>query len=391
MPEPFNALSRRTFIGGAAVAGATALAFPSTALGVSAAEKQAEADAVRNQLVGLQADLEAAAENFYTAEAERDAAKQAMEAEQAKIDLANQEIADLQSRLGLRARSMYRSGSATFLDFLMGATSFAEFTQNWDLLNGLNESDAEMVAQTKDLRAQVEALPLSIDLEALCDGSPRWLVFTSANGVRVFFDALHGQKIDLRRLAACRFAVIGPATGDALSDRGILPDLCRETYTSAALADALAERMKAEGETGEAVLLRSRKGAKILPETLRAAGFAVRDVPLYDVRAILPAEGSPALEEGALPWKLDYLLFSSAGGVEQFFAQYGAVPEGTVCACIGEVTARQLKKHAAKDSGRPAPYTGNILTAREATAQALAEAVIRDAQEQACQKRANMF
>ena len=241
------------------------------------------------------------------------------------------------------------------------------------------------------LRAQVEALPLSIDLEALCDGSPRWLVFTSANGVRVFFDALHGQKIDLRRLAACRFAVIGPATGDALSDRGILPDLCPETYTSAALADALAERMKAEGETGEAVLLRSRKGAKILPETLRAAGFAVRDVPLYDVRAILPAEGGPALEEGALPWKLDYLLFSSAGGVEQFFAQYGAVPEGTVCACIGEVTAGQLKKHAAKDSGRPAPYTGNILTAREATAQALAEAVIRDAQEQACQKRANMF
>lgn len=157
MPEPFNALSRRTFIGGAAVAGAAALAFPSTALGVSAAEKQAEADAVRNQLVGLQADLEAAAENFYTAEAERDAAKQAMEAEQAKIDIANQEIADLQSRLGLRARSMYRSGSATFLDFLMGATSFAEFTQNWDLLNGLNESDAEMVAQTKDLRAQVEA------------------------------------------------------------------------------------------------------------------------------------------------------------------------------------------------------------------------------------------
>ena len=45
-------------------------------------------------------------------------------------------------------------------------------------------------------------------------------------------------------------------------------------------------------------------------------------------RAALP------LEEGALPWKLDYLLFSSAGGVEQFFAQYGAVPEGTVCACI---------------------------------------------------------
>ena len=54
------------------------------------------------------------------------------------------------------------------------------------------------------LRAQVEALPLSIDLHALCDGSPRWLVFTSANGVRVFFDALHERKIDLRRGESCR-------------------------------------------------------------------------------------------------------------------------------------------------------------------------------------------
>ena len=35
-----------------------------------------------------------------------------------------------------------------------------------------------------------------------------------------------------------------------MSDRGILPDLCPETYTSAALADALAERMKAEGGDG---------------------------------------------------------------------------------------------------------------------------------------------
>ena len=57
----------------------------------------------------------------------------------------------------IRDSSMYRSGSATFLDFLMGATSFAEFTQNWDILNGLNENDSQMVAETKELRESVEA------------------------------------------------------------------------------------------------------------------------------------------------------------------------------------------------------------------------------------------
>ena len=157
MQEPSPALSRRTFVGGATALAAASLAFPQAAFAVTAAEKQAEADAVRNQLVGLNADLEAAAERYYGALDEQNAARTAMEAEQVKIDEATAQIANLQDHLGTRARSMYRSGSATFLDFLMGATSFAEFTQNWDILNGLNENDTQMVAETKTLRETVVA------------------------------------------------------------------------------------------------------------------------------------------------------------------------------------------------------------------------------------------
>lgn len=157
MPEPSTLLSRRTFLGGAAVASAAALIAPSAAFGVTAAEKQAEADAVRNQLVGLKAELEAAAERYYTALDEQDAARAAMEAEQVKIDEATVQITQLQSRLSTRARSMYRSGSTSFFDFLLGASTFAEFTQNWDILNSINENDAQMVSQTKELRENVEA------------------------------------------------------------------------------------------------------------------------------------------------------------------------------------------------------------------------------------------
>ena len=80
-----------------------------------------------------------------------------MEAEQVKIDEANGKIADLQDKLGTRARSMYRSGSSSFLDFVMGATSFEEFTQNWDLLNKMNENDGQMVDETKVLREELQA------------------------------------------------------------------------------------------------------------------------------------------------------------------------------------------------------------------------------------------
>ena len=52
---------------------------------------------------------------------------------------------------------MYRSGSSTFLDLLLGATTFQAFASNWDLLNDMNQNDADMVEETKTLRSEVES------------------------------------------------------------------------------------------------------------------------------------------------------------------------------------------------------------------------------------------
>ena len=157
MSQSIIDLSRRAFIGGAAALGATSLIIPEFAFAETAAEKQAEADAVRNQLVGLQADLETAGENYYAALDEQESAQRSMEEQQVKIDETTEEIEGLQDRLSTRARSMYRSGSTTFIDFLLGASSFAEFTQNWELLNQSNANDADLVDQTKAAREQRQA------------------------------------------------------------------------------------------------------------------------------------------------------------------------------------------------------------------------------------------
>ena len=42
----------------------------------------------------------------------------------------------------LLVRAAYRTGSASFLDFVLGATSFDEFTSNWDLLTQMNNNDS---------------------------------------------------------------------------------------------------------------------------------------------------------------------------------------------------------------------------------------------------------
>lgn len=157
MREHKHRISRRAFLGGAAAFGAVSLANPAIAFATpSAAEKQAEADSVRLQVGALQDELNKASEDYNSAIEEHDAAVASMEAAQLRIDEANEKISDLQDTLGTRARAMYRSGGNSFLDILLGSTTFEEFATNWGILNQMNENDADMVQETKDLRTEVE-------------------------------------------------------------------------------------------------------------------------------------------------------------------------------------------------------------------------------------------
>ena len=164
MSESTRGLDRRTFLTGAAALGATVLLKPALAFAEpTAADKLAEADAVRARIVDMQAQLDVVTEQYYKALDEHAAAQQAVADAQARIDEATAQIAGLQEKLGSRARSMYRTGQSSVLDFIMGAATFEEFAQNWDLLEKLNDNDASLVQQTKDLRAEVEAAKAELE------------------------------------------------------------------------------------------------------------------------------------------------------------------------------------------------------------------------------------
>lgn len=200
-------------------------------------------------------------------------------------------------------------------------------------------------------------LPLSFDLHALCDGGTHWLVFTSVNGVRLFFQAAARQEIDLRRLNRCRFAVVGSATADALKAHGIYPELCPVCYTTEALGQLLLERVR-PGE--DILLLRSRRASKQLYHLL-AARHLVREIPLYDLRPApqVAADAAQRLEVA------DYLLFSSSSGVELFFDSHRAIPERSVCVCIGPVTAHALRQR----------YDKPFLTAAESSVKGIVQVI----------------
>lgn len=140
------------------IALALAVALPvSFAFATPGEEKQAEADAAYAQLVEMQEAYEQAEADYEEAHDGQLKAEAAVEEAQQRIDAATERITKLQELMGNRARTMYRSGNLTVVDLLFGAASFEEFVNNWDFLAILNQNDADMIKETKELRAEIEA------------------------------------------------------------------------------------------------------------------------------------------------------------------------------------------------------------------------------------------
>ena len=123
---------------------------------VTAAEVEAQAQDVLVQLMAMQETLDDLSNQYFAALSQYQVAVQNRDAAQARIDQLSDRISEIQSRLGDRARDMYRGGAASVIDLLLGSTSFVEFTTNWDLLNKVNQTDADMAEETRSLRTETQ-------------------------------------------------------------------------------------------------------------------------------------------------------------------------------------------------------------------------------------------
>ena len=117
---------------------------------------QAQAEEVLQRLNGMQETLDRTAADYAeaiqaqaNAEGKRDAAAE-------KIEELKGQIAEAQDDLSTRARSMYRNGNGSMIDFIMGSESFEQLANNWGILSRMNEADAALIETVSDLKAQTE-------------------------------------------------------------------------------------------------------------------------------------------------------------------------------------------------------------------------------------------
>ena len=202
-----------------------------------------------------------------------------------------------------------------------------------------------------------------------------WLVFTSANGVRLFFQGLFKDGRDYRCLGHVKFAVIGDGTGRELSGYGFNADYMPDTYCAKALADGL---VQVAGPGDRLLIARSGGGSPVLAQTLLDAGIRFDDIVLYEVSGRQASSFRPEQE-----MRLDYITFASASGVRAFFdcmdkagtgdtANKALGPAGSLkdirLVCIGAVTAHELERQG---------YRADI-TAGQYHIEGLVQAIIKD-------------
>ncbi len=191
-----------------------------------------------------------------------------------------------------------------------------------------------------------------------------WIVFTSSNGVEVFFDTIRDRDLDLRALSALKFACIGKGTADKLREHGFHADFIPERFTAKDLGAALAAAVSKDDRI---LILRATNGSPELSEELTAAGMTFEDRKVYDTENAVFEYGETTSDVTLKLSESDYLVFASAGGVKAFFAS-SDIPEGCTPVCIGKLTADELKKHT----------NCSYLTADTFTAEGICSAILRD-------------
>jgi uroporphyrinogen-III synthase len=191
-----------------------------------------------------------------------------------------------------------------------------------------------------------------------------WILFTSANAARFFANSCRrlGVAFDENEKPQC--AAVGPATASAAAAEGFKITFVAKEFLGTALARELGKSLAGK----RALLPRSERAGRDLPDALRAAGAEVTEVMAYRTGGVGSAE--PGVLEAVRDACVDVVSFFSPSAVENLRGELGAevlsrLGAKAALAAVGPVTAAALRK-----AGLPV-----AIEAPEATAESMAAAI----------------
>jgi uroporphyrinogen-III synthase len=195
------------------------------------------------------------------------------------------------------------------------------------VLTRAGHQNSELHAKLAALGAEVVELPLirvtkSVRNEDLAEVFPElggydWIAFTSANGVRFYFEEFFRVFDDIRSLGLIRIAGVGEATAKAVTAL----HLKVECQPAIATAEALAEALIATGslDSAKVLVVTGNKNREVLVKKLEEARAIVDCLQVYQTENIDLTGDAAAADFRARG--ADAILFASSSAVQSFADQ----------------------------------------------------------------------
>jgi uroporphyrinogen III methyltransferase/synthase len=212
-----------------------------------------------------------------------------------------------------------------------------------DLIQLLSELGAECLEfPTIKVEPPTDWSPLDKALENIGDYS--WLVFTSVNGVKFFFERLFALGKDVRILGHLHTAAIGPATAEKLMGFGLKSDIIPDSYRAEAVVAAFG-RLDIAGQ--KILLPRAAEARPILPQELTMMEATVDEITVYHTRPV--SDHADRLIEALDAKAIDMITFTSSSTVSNFKSllpadRFPELIEAATIASIGPITTETAEK-----------------------------------------------
>lgn len=166
----------------------------------------------------------------------------------------------------------------------------------------------------------------------------QWIFFTSANGVRCFFQLAEKYSLVNNKLQTVRLAAVGTKTEKALNSYGYSADFVPAVFNAEVMAEEFLSNFQADSPI---LLVRGTRSRDILPEQFSQNGVVFDSIVMY--RTTFNAAVEAQLNEILKKKDLDFITFTSPSAVEAFVNAANA-ESNAICVCIGTTTETRARE-----------------------------------------------
>lgn len=195
----------------------------------------------------------------------------------------------------------------------------------------------------------------SLDLSIKNINEYSYLIFTSVNGVKIFFNKLFDLGYDSRVIGRAKVIAIGSATSSVLEDYGIRADIIPKNYVAEDIYNTLKDILKKDDNI---LIPRSREARSYLVDKLSDI-CSVDEVITYNT--LLEDINRGEILEFIYSNSIDYITFTSSSTVKNFLSIIGEDNidklENIKLISIGPITSSTIESYGLKVYDEAKEYT----------------------------------